>query len=235
MRAREFERAVVAQAPQAWSASELDQRTRRLREVGLLPVAGRGLNAPDILPEHAAAILISLTANARAERAVQAVGTYAALHPVKRAGAAPFADKATFGEALAAILGDPENRLGVAEVVVCRTWPEATVRFQHPSAERAETVYRSVMGRNETSATGEVREEVTLTYYILQELAIGLAGLNGPAALNSEQGIAEWLASGRGHGKPRGANRPRGLPTMQTKQANATSKPSRRARRQMPG
>lgn len=58
MRAREleFKLAKLLDCP----AGQIDQRMRPLRELGIIPVGGHGLNAPDIRPEHAACMLLQL-------------------------------------------------------------------------------------------------------------------------------------------------------------------------------
>jgi len=176
MRAREFERSLEVMSP--WRASEIDQRMRGLREAGLLPVGGRGLNAPDIEPEHAAAILVSLAATERAADAAEAVRAYSAMLLVagKRFGETP-----SFGESLAAILGDSADELKVEEVVVCRTWPEAVVKFRGPRRRLETAVYRPERSPPQGYGFG-ARVDTTLMGGLLQQIAIDLAGLNNDDA-----------------------------------------------------
>src|SRR5689334_1814244 len=113
MRARQFEMLLASFG--LWSSSEIDQRTRALREIGALPIGGRGLNAPDITAEHAAMILIALASTERAGDAREATQVYASM-----------ADESgrTFAAALTAALSDPLDKLHLERVTVCRTIPE---------------------------------------------------------------------------------------------------------------
>jgi hypothetical protein len=181
MHAREFE-LLLASHTQAWGRSEIEQRTMRLRKAGLLPIGGRGPHAPGITAKNAATILISLAASAHAAAGAQAVDTYASMRAIRPP---KFARNATFGDALEAILSDPEKCLGVSEVVICRTWPGALIRYQDPDGRGQETYYRSP---RVSTATGDVREEITLTHRILRELAIELAGLNDPKGAGGVNG-----------------------------------------------
>jgi len=177
MRARQFEKqlARLLLDQQPWSASEIDQRTRGLREAGLLPVGGRGLNAPDITSRHAALILISLAATNRAVQTADAARAYASMEPVNPD--APFAGQTMFADALGAILNDPYLELEVSTVVICRTWQEAIIKFRRGGREQS-TVYRPPGTLEFDSYSVRVREDVTLGGGILQQLAIDLAGLN---------------------------------------------------------
>lgn len=175
MRARQFEKQLALLEPNPWSASEIDQRTRGLRDAGFLPVGGRGLNAPHIMPQHAALILISLAATNRAVETADATRAYASLEPVNPL--APFAGQTMFADALGAILSDPYFRLKVSAVVVCRTWQEAIIKYRHGRRERS-TIYRPPGSLELNSYSNRVREDLTLGGGILQQLAIDLAEMN---------------------------------------------------------
>jgi len=140
MRAREFESDLAALS--FWTRSEIDQCTRQLRQGGLLPVGGRGLNAPEITPEHAALILIGLSAThtGRSADVLDAVKTYGPMPPVGEA----FADATSFADAMTSILSSwnaLRSVLTVHSVVVCATWPEATVNIMTKTGERLAFVY----------------------------------------------------------------------------------------------
>lgn len=60
-----------------WSSSQIDQHARRLRGLGLLPIGGRGVNAPKATPKDAATLIVSLaatTAPSGAHRGPQVIG-----------------------------------------------------------------------------------------------------------------------------------------------------------------
>lgn len=65
MNTRDFERRISLQLP--YSASDIDQRTRRLRELSLLPDGGRGRHAPDINACDAALLFLALLADEAAD------------------------------------------------------------------------------------------------------------------------------------------------------------------------
>src|SRR5438045_3744774 len=138
MRAREFESELSALS--FWSPSEIDQCTRQLRQAGLLPIGGRGLNAPDITPEHAALILIGLAAARRAADVKAAVQTYASMPALGEA----FFGAETFARALTLMLSSwrtLRSELKIKGVVVCTTWPEAAVHFWSGAGEEQTAVY----------------------------------------------------------------------------------------------
>lgn len=176
MRAREFESSLIGLSP--WRPSEIDQRTRGLRDAGMLPVGGRGLNAPDIEPQHAAAILLSLAASDRAPDAVDAARTRLEMVPVE--GKSPAATQ-NFATALAAILSDPDYKLKVKRVVVCRTWPEASIEYRGTHGKREFVTYRPADFPKQGYGFA-ARVDTTLDGGLLHQLAIDLAGLNDDEA-----------------------------------------------------
>ena len=167
MRAREFERELSSLS--FWSESEIAQCTRYLRGAGLLPIGGRGLNAPDIEPKHAALILIGLAAARRAADVDKAVEIYGSMPPVGEA----FAGAATFAEALASILASWRSfrkTVRITAVVICSSWPEAAVRF----SMQGEAVERSILyGDPGTEHPGpRMRSDVTFSPATLSMLAL---------------------------------------------------------------
>lgn len=111
-----------------WRPSDIEQRARLLREARLLPHAGRGRESPPIGPENVATLLIGLAATSRAVEVVQAVEIYSQLPPVS-GGSDPLTRAPNFGAALAAVLLDRSLGTAIRDVVVCQSWPEATIRY----------------------------------------------------------------------------------------------------------
>lgn len=112
---KQLERRLETQTP--WGPSELDQRTRRLREAGILPSAGRGRHAPDLCAADIATILLSLAA----PLAVSAVATAKAL------AAIPCADGRVLLDVLTEILNDADELSRVAEIRIFKSWPRAEI------------------------------------------------------------------------------------------------------------
>ncbi len=186
MRVREFEAALGSLTP--WSASEIDQRTRRLRELRMLPTGGRGLNAPDLSPEHAATILIAMSAAAKATDTNHAVATYATMRPVASEHGFDFLGCQSFAEVLELILSSPETAARIARIVVYRSWPQADLIWL--GADGAENVqsYRSDNAPQTGFGFG-MYEAVTLTASFLSQLALDLSHTD--ADLDSQGG---WVA-----------------------------------------
>lgn len=76
--------AAVANVPQTvsviaetsgWPKADVQMRARYLGPAGLLPKGGRGLNAPDLEPHHAANLLLATLCGGPQTEAVQAVQT----------------------------------------------------------------------------------------------------------------------------------------------------------------
>src|SRR5262245_7501333 len=115
VRAREFEADLASLSH--WGRSEIEQRLLRLRKAGLIPLGGRGLNAPPISAEHAACILIAMAGTSRADDTTAAAQQYGEMIPVEGVS---IASGETFYGALAEILRDTDSRLRVQAVVICR-------------------------------------------------------------------------------------------------------------------
>jgi hypothetical protein len=102
MKARYFERC-LAETYLAATPATLDILMRELRRVGLVPVGGRGNNAPDISPRNVAAILIGRGCASVASGAGERVLQYCELvQPAK-------ADAPKLIDALAEYLSDSED------------------------------------------------------------------------------------------------------------------------------
>lgn len=158
MRIRQFEQELSQLS--AWSRAEIEQRTRGLRESDRLPVGGRGLNAPAMEPAHAAAILIAAAVAQSASDSPVAVDRYGAMKPIDKV------DGHTFYEVLTAILSDPTDKLDLQHVTICRSWPEAEIRFgQHAVIYRATDLPTQGYGF-------PIRVDVTFSGGVLQYLAM---------------------------------------------------------------
>ncbi|CAO3351904.1 hypothetical protein [Azospirillum melinis] len=192
MNAKGLERFLVSLTP--WGATEIDQRTRNLRVARMLPTGGgRGLNAPEIGPEQAATVLISLAVSDRAVDAVQSVLTYAPLKPATGGQFDGFGACETFGEALTLILEDYGAKYDVEEVVICRTWPMAIITRKAPDGEIQEFVYgydSSGTANAEGYRASIVRVETRFSGGFLHQLAIDLHSKGSPVA------AGEWVSTG---------------------------------------
>lgn len=81
MKAADLERVVAVMQGRGRVLTDSLQRMRELRNLGFIPVGGRGPNAPDVGPEHCANFLIAVGGTATAARAGWAVLTFAPLVP----------------------------------------------------------------------------------------------------------------------------------------------------------
>jgi hypothetical protein len=166
MRAREFERDLAALS--FWTESEIDQCTRQLRAVGSLPTGGRGLNAPDITAEHAAIILIGLAAARRSKDIPNAVETYGLMLPV----AEPFESANRLRDVLTLLLTSWEqlkSRFKINGLVVCTTWPEATLHFTDQTGQSHALIYGA---QGEAHPGPGMRADVTFSPATLSMLSM---------------------------------------------------------------
>ncbi len=141
MTARELERCLHGLT--MWTPTDTTERLRRLREMRMLPVTGRGLSAAQIGPEHAATILIAMAAAERAPDAAFAASTYGALPPESGRYADPIGTE-NFGDALATILGDINIAARVQSLRVYRDRPEAVLRIATSGGDVVEARYIAV-------------------------------------------------------------------------------------------
>lgn len=166
MRARQFERDLSSLS--FWSESEIDQCTRQLRGSGVLPVGGRGLNAPDITVEHAAAILIGLAAARRARDIPDAVQTYGLMAPIGQ----PFEGARCLTDLLVLLLASWKklrSRIKIEGLVVCTTWPEATLHFVDQNGQRHAVIYGA---ENQPHPGPGMRADVTFSPATLSMLSM---------------------------------------------------------------
>ena len=108
----------------AFTRSDAEQRAMKLRDALLIPRGPRGPHAPHLEPVHMARLLIGLTASETAPKAVDAVIEYAKMSAI---GERWFPGAEDFETALTAIFSDIKLTLQVKEVIVCRSWPEASI------------------------------------------------------------------------------------------------------------
>lgn len=129
MNVREFERFLTGPIG-GFSAPDLDLRTRRLREHRMLPIGGRGLNAPVIDAGHVATILIAIAGSEKAVHAHQAVLTYAPMIPKNEDRSKlhfDFKGCKTFAAMLEDICDKQVLADRVEKIEICRSWPEARI------------------------------------------------------------------------------------------------------------
>jgi hypothetical protein len=112
-----------------WRPSDIEQRARLLREARKLPHAGRGRESPPVGPEHVATLLIGLAATSRAVEVVQAVEVYEALVPLRGRRDDALTRAPTFATALSSVVLDLSLGSVIRDVVICQSWPEATIRY----------------------------------------------------------------------------------------------------------
>ena len=160
MNPKEFERAVASASH--FRPTELDQRTRDLREAGLLVAGPRGPHALDIEPAAAALIVCSLAAPI-ANECARFVGDRMGL--VGRKG------RGTFGEALVATLtaANWNNRGFVREVRVIKTFPAAIV----VGPDKTEVAYGG-FDHDLQDGWGNAFDETVFRAGFLHTLALGL-------------------------------------------------------------
>ena len=171
MRVREFEHCIASITP--WSVSDLDQRTRRLREHRMLPTGGRGTNAPEMAPEHAATLLIALGGAERAVDAHKAVLEYAPMVP-KDTNGRDFLGSETFAEALTDILSDGALADRVEEIRICRSWEEATITYRTETGNIERQRYAPA-DQPETGYGFAVRNEIVFGAGFISQVALDLS------------------------------------------------------------
>lgn len=166
MRDSDFIAALARLTP--WSRRDIEERWRRLCTTEVLPPEEPDPADRDIGPVRASYLLIALAAANSAAEADGAVMTYAALP----ARGETFAERPSFGEALAAMLGNEDIAALVDDVVVCRTWPSARIEYTLSSSESHTAHYADA----EEHRTHGARVEAGLGGGLLRRLAAELAG-----------------------------------------------------------
>lgn len=166
MNVRSFERLVSAHgAP----AAGLDALTRHLRAMGLLPLGGRGTNAPDITPQGAAIILLVLAGVPNPNSREQVEGFLAHFGREKEQVPQPNAAL----DLLAGILADTAQAATIDEVRVCRNTAEVTFAYQDGRTE----TYRSLSEerlRLEGAERSGFRVEGVLSQALLVRASVSL-------------------------------------------------------------
>lgn len=171
MRIREFE-SLIAGVISGWSKSDIDQRTRRLREMKMLPTGGRGLNAPAIEAKHAANILIALAAAEKAVETHIAIITYAPMVPKSATpGKFDFLGCESFADALTKILDTPAVADRIKEISVCRSWPEATIFFDESSDGKSKQERYAPADQPDNGYGYGVRNDIIISGGVLAQLA----------------------------------------------------------------
>ena len=113
-----------------WTASHIDQVARRLREMRMLPIGGRGLSAPDLDWEHVATLILALSAADRAGDAAYDVTRYAPLQSINDDYI--FHDGESVGEVLTSllILQAEQGGNAIEELTITRSWPTVIIRHE---------------------------------------------------------------------------------------------------------
>lgn len=177
---KDLERALALFAP--LSIAALDHTGRALRSASLLPLGGRGIQAPHVTAQHASHMLIGAAASDVPQDAPAHVQIYAPLLPSWSGKLSngrpdllrPFGGYGTFGAALTAILSDPELADTVSEVMIYRSWPRAIIVGENP----LHTGYYGFASYEEAQAAGHRATACALVFHwagsVLSQLALDL-------------------------------------------------------------
>lgn len=166
VRAREF--GIWLAENTGYSHSEIDQRLRKLREDGIIPTGGRGLNAPQLGYPHTAAMLIALCGTETAVDAADAFHRFARLVPH---GEGPFSGCKNFHEALTGILARTHKPVRVASVdLLTRGLPEARIVYHAEDGRRWQ-----VFARPSGKTSGIMGPFVTMPEMFLYHCITGAA------------------------------------------------------------
>ena len=125
MNVRDLERLLTAFGV---GAAKMDGTTRRLREIGRLPLGGRGTNAPEIAAENAAAVLVAVAGSGKA---IEADNRLAKLEESAKAQSGE-----TIVAAISRMLDHPAELETIAEVRVSRTSRSASVHHTDGRVDR---------------------------------------------------------------------------------------------------
>jgi hypothetical protein len=165
MKARYFERC-LAETYQAATPATLDLVMRELRRVGLVPVGGRGRNAPDIDRRTVAAILIGLVCGTIASQVGERTLWYCKfVRPDEQ-------DGPTLVDAIAALLSHPENT-ELEEIRISRTHARADFVFSDGSSVTYLPPRTKLSSKNDAySHGGFCREERVWSSLMIAHIAI---------------------------------------------------------------
>lgn len=169
MNVRDFERLL---AVQGLHKASLDAVTRHLRAMKLLPLGGRGTNAPAITREGAALILLVYAGvgNPNSDQQVKRFLSEFGCKP----GKPPEPNAAR--DFLTELLSDPASAAAVTEVRVSRDTADVAIHFEDGRRE----VYRA-LSEEQLGERGAERPPGELEYSLRQSLLVRAA-----AALRSE-------------------------------------------------
>ena len=166
MNVRSFERLVSAHgAP----AAGLDAVTRHLRAMGLLPLGGRGTNAPNISPQGAAIILLVLAGVANPNSREQVAGFLSQFGRENEHSQQPNAAL----DLLTGILADTAQAATIDEVRVCRKTAEVTFAYEDGRSETFRELSEEHL-RDEGAERSGFRVEGVLSQALLVRASIGL-------------------------------------------------------------
>ena len=181
MTGKDLERSLASLTPA--SAAFLDHTGRALRAAGLMPLGGRGVQAPAITAQHAANMLLGTALADAPPQAPGLVTTYSAL-PASWSGhlrtgkpdeIKPFVACETLGEALAAILSNVALAFEVSEIRINRSWPHAVIVAKNPE----HTGYYGFASYEDAKQVGFRTSPCALVFHVptgsLQHLANDLA------------------------------------------------------------
>ena len=175
MNVAEFARNLILLTP--WTAAEINNRARRLRELGFLGQSGHGRRSPNLDPDTAATLLIGLSVGVNAGRCHEAVLSH---RPMPPAGKSPrFFGNQTFGEALSHVLADITDKLKVERVVINKSWPEGIIEWK-AGGKLKRAIYRG----EELADTGyglAAWDNFEMSGGFLHELACRIADEEDPA------------------------------------------------------
>lgn len=158
MNVRDLERLLVNLGCEA---STLDVITRLLRANDLLPVGGRGPNAPTIGAVEAARIVLAVAGSEVAARSLSALESMAQL----------YCDNRDFVGTMQALLADPEAAATVKEVRISRNLPLAIIAYDTGEEERFTSLQ---VDGGLLSEHNRYRSEGVLPGLMLAEIAGGL-------------------------------------------------------------
>lgn len=171
MHARELE--LLLPAYSGRTTADLDIRFRKLREMRMLPVGGRGRHAPDLDAEHVATILIGVAGTGKASEAAWAVTQFAPLRQLGAAGE-------TFAEALTAIIADPALANEVRSVRLCHHPVFAEIEYcnDRPACRFFKEEDRAKMedglGKAEGFAGAAIIDQTVIGGAVIHQLSIDL-------------------------------------------------------------
>ena len=176
----EFQLKMAAYAD-AWSESSLERRATALRALGRLPSGPRGRGAPDINGINGANLIIAASVGRSydQEELGQTITTWESMVAQDDMSDAPLLlgkrkGTPTFGEVLARCLEDAENAVKRKTLTICRTWPEAELRYVNEAGEARAIKFELSDEKDRAFWRRAVREDITFGPGVLHQWAIVL-------------------------------------------------------------